>query len=200
MKDNVVLSFDGIEVYRTKIHAIIDEYITSLSSEEELENPYTFRGMLKEIYHKLFQPSQSMPHNAQTIIDLEDIETLDKLWDLFASICYKYKTCPSLGRFSLLTGISQITFWNWLQENTRGNSHQHFKSVKRWKAECESAIEDNVLAKNSIGGIFTLKSCYNWRESAPVVQEGYISQVQSTPEEIAERYRDAIKPEIPQLD
>ena len=85
-----------------------------------------------------------------------------------------------------------------LQE-TRGANPEYLESLKRWRSECESAQVDG-LESNSIGSIFFLKSNFSWRETAPAAPEDYITTVQSTPEQIMERHKDAKRPAIPDID
>lgn len=195
----MIVTETGAEVYIDQIDRIVQEFLESMEDGEEVDI-YSFRLLLRRIYTEVFRPSENRQHNTRTALNLENVALLDQLWDCYVELCCLCKINPTIQRFGLMVGISPETLCNWGSQRTRGGNTEYFLSYQKWKQECESSLADLVISKNSIGAIFTLKSCYDWRESAPVVQEGYISQVQSTPEEIAERYKDAKKPEIPQLD
>ena len=200
MMPNITRTEEGAEIYQHRINEITDSFMEQLDDPQEIsETPY-FRLLLKEIYIQIFMPMEPQQFNAGSNLDLNNVSLLNHIWSLFTTLCYRCKTTPTINRFCLMTGINPHTVTNWSQQNTREGNSGHYFASQKWLKECEGCVEDNVIAKNSVGGIFTLKACYNWRESAPVVQEGYITAVESTPEQIRERYKDAKRPELPDLD
>lgn len=196
--NNMIHAQDGSEIYENQIMAIADSYIANLDNPENIRQAMTFRGLLQTIYETLFRPAKNMPNNRGTVIDIEDTDLLNGLWRIFTKLCYANNHIPSIRRFCLMIGLSAQTMANWGSQATRASS-KHFESYKNWLLECESALEDQTSEHNAIGCIFNLKANYSWRESAPAAPEDYITTVQSTPEQIAERHKDAQRPELPDL-
>ena len=191
---------EQIEVYRNQIERIASEYINELADASSIHESNAFRGLLKRIYKEVFRAPTTQLHNTKTIVNLDDVELLYQLWDTFTTLCYQFGHCPTIGKFSLMIGVSPVTFANWSAERSRNKTLSHFKAIKDFKAECESALEDRTIQSNSIGSIFALKSSYQWREAAPVqTEESYITATQS-PEQIAERYKNAERPQLEELE
>lgn len=191
---------ETVTVYKNQIEQLANAFISELDNPDDIREPSTFRLLLKEIGETLFKADSKQIHNTGTCLDLDDVETLNALWSCFTSLCYSCRITPTIGKFALMVHVSPYTFSNWSVQRYRGNSDEHLKSIKNWQSECESCIEDNVLHKNSIGGIFVLKANYDWRESGTPAEE-YIStsQVQS-PQAIAEKYKDVPKPQLPEME
>lgn len=189
-----------IEVYKNRIEELASTFIKDLDNPDDIREPSTFRLLLKDIGETLFKAESKQLHNKGTVLDLDDTETLDELWNVFTSLCYSCKITPTIGKFAMMVHVSPYTFSNWSVQRYRGNSDEHFKSLKKWQSECESAIEDNVLHKNSIGGIFVLKANYDWHESGTPAEEYISTSQQATPEQIMMKYQDAARPTLPQME
>lgn len=189
---------DEAEVYENQIMMITDSYINGLDDPQNIQKAMVFRGLLQTIYETLFRPAKNMPNNRGTLIDIENIDLLNALWRIFTRLCYANNHIPSIKRFCLMIGLSPQTCANWGSQATRASS-QHFESYKNWLFEVESALEDQTSEHGAIGTIFNLKCNFGWREAAPLPAEEYTAIPQSTVEEIRERYRDATKPELPDL-
>ena len=211
---NTIRAADGAEIYETKIHEIADQYLLDTLTEEEQETPRIdstlFSGMIHRIYVMIFKPTPAneaiyREHQYQnirqgSILDYDDITTLDKLFDIYADLCAKYRMCPSLLGYGNMIGLSKDTINDWIVGRTRKSS-EHCQTAKRWKSVCEAALADRAIMSNSIGSIFALKAAHGWRETAPIGAEEIVSSgAQSTPEQIAAKYRDTPKPELPQFD
>lgn len=208
MTDNTVKFKDSkgnsIDVYANNISLLADEYIYNLSPgytsadkanrDSMIRRTPIFKGMLKYIYNNMFKADKGSIYNSN--IDYSDIDSIDNIWDIYTSLCYKYCQNPTLLNFSLMTGISMDCFNDWKNQTNRayiyydkeGNriknisgwklNHQgeecrqelsssFNQAVKRWLKECESAAYDVALSGNP-GGMFILKANYGYAETAPV--------------------------------
>ena len=210
--DNAIRASNGSEVYETKIHEIADQYVAQTLTKEERESARidstVFSGMLLRVYRELFKPSankelfhQNQYQNVQknSILDYDDIQTLDRLFDVYCDLCATYRMCPSLLGFSSMIGLSKDSINDWISGRTHKSS-EHCQTAKRWKSVCEFGLESRAVMSNSIGSIFALKANYQWREAAPDSSDQMITTVQRTPEQIQAKYQDAQRPELPQLD
>ena len=173
MKRNTVKNEIGIEVYQTKIHEIVDQYLF-----QELEDPKDiignsalFTGLMKYIYINIFKPDKNTIryNNANTKLDTKDIDGLNDIWNIYTSLCYRYKKRPTLLNFSVMTGIDNHTFVTWLDGSYRTGTSETGRSwsatVKSWKSECESTLLDGAIENNSIGCIFALKANHGYTEA-----------------------------------
>lgn len=88
MKDNVVKSEIGIEVYQNDIYRLVDEYIdTELDGDVESVTD-NFVAMIFYIADNIQKPSH------------DDINLLDNLFNIYIRLCAKYKVLPTLEVFS----------------------------------------------------------------------------------------------------
>ena len=71
--------------------------------------------------------------------------------------------------------------------------------VRKWFQVCEAGLAGKVVESNGIGPMFVLKSKYGWQEAAQQVEISTAPKA-ATPEQIAERYRNAEKPQLIELD
>lgn len=169
MKDNAIETSAGIEVYQSKIQELCDEYIAGLTDQQQDyligQNKALFTGMIKYIYINHFKDNP---------LNNNDIDMIDRVFNIYTSICYKYFKRPSLLGFSILTGISNDTFnaWkngeyrNYVDENGKTVGSSYSLTVKKWLRECELALVDGATEQNSIGCIFALKANYGYSEGA----------------------------------
>lgn len=165
VRDNTV-NIQGVEVYESDIYSYADEYInTQLSKPEDIYNSSLFTGMVKFIHKHVFKNNKP---------DTADIELLDNIWEVYTSLCYKYKKRPTLLNFSLLVGVSADTFYTWQKGEYRAGAGEstssHSSTVKKWMKECESSLVDGVTEGNSIGCIFALKANYGYIETAQRIE------------------------------
>lgn len=190
-----------IEVYKTAIERIASEYVEGLAQPEDIKNPMSWRGCLLSIYNELFQPSENLQYNRKSNVDTSNPDIIWKLWNIFCDVSFKYRHYISIGRFALMTGIDKHTMCNWGAGRSREANPAYFSLYKNMMSDCESCLEDMATESNGIGAIFNLKSKHNWVEKSAVPTEQYLPTSQhSTPEQIAERYRDVPKPVLIETD
>lgn len=157
---NFVKLKDGTEIYTNRIYELADEYINTLEAPETMKGSNLFNGIIKYIYINLFKIKP---------LDNADIQSIDDIWSIYTSLCYKYNKRPTLLNFSLMVGINYDTFNTWKNGEYRGGlGSPHSEAVKKWLAECESSLLDGAIEQNSIGCIFALKANYGYTETAPV--------------------------------
>ena len=212
--ENTIRASNGAEIYESRIHEIADQYIAQTLTEEERESARidstVFTGMLHKIYVQLFKPTrantdiynENQYQNVQknSILDYDDIQLLDYLFDVYCDLCGKYRMCPSLLGYCSMSGISKDSVNDWINGRTHKSS-AHSQTAKRWKTVCETGLEQRAVMQNSIGSIFALKAAHGWKENDFVNADQMIaSEPRQTPEQIAERHKNAKRPELPQLD
>lgn len=210
MKANTERAENGTEVYANRILELADEYIASLDNPDDIRgnNKGIFTGMIKYIYANYFRFHP---------VNYNDIKSIDNIFNIYTSLCYKYNKRPTILNFSIMIDVSTETINSWKNSNTRAymyydlegnvidniqawrNKHpnekyrqeistSHSDTVKKWLKECESALLDGAVEQNGIGCIFALKANYGYTETAPVPMQNPHQLVQRTPEEIAAGY------------
>ena len=196
---NTVTAENGAEVYKKEVLAIADEYTAETfpdCEEDEIKmlmrKSQPFKGMLKYINNRLFKLKDGdiKYNNKNSNIDYSDIDYINRLWDIYTSLCYRYLQNPTLLNFSLFTGIANETFSDWISGNYRGGtdgaSSVHCQTAKKWQEECEAALYDTAMTGNP-GAMFLLKSNYGYTETpqrieitganAPVLSQEDIRQI-----------------------
>lgn len=167
----------GVEVHRSEIEEVAYDYIAENfpdCDEEEIKGlmrkSQPFKGMLKYINNRLFKLKEGdiRYNNKNSNIDYSDIDYINKLWDIYTSLCYRYLQTPTLLNFSLFTGIAHETLTDWTTGNYRAGedaaTSPHCQSAKKWLKECESALYDSAMTGNP-GAMFLLKANYGYTET-----------------------------------
>lgn len=194
---NAIITESG-EVYQSRVHEVTDLYISELpNGEADLYDQHAFQGLMRRLNRDIFRAKESRLYDLRTTIDTSNADELSDVWDLYTGLCNRYHHRVTLQRFSIMVGISMQTFHNWENEKYRNATLSHVEAIKRMKSECESSLQDGAYESNSIGCIFGLKAAHGWVERSATPTEQYLSTMPTqTPEQIAERYRDAEKPSL----
>ena len=186
------------EVYRNRIFELIDEFAASLPEDRNLSEPETFSGAIGFVYNHLFRPLQKQKNGS--LLDYDDLETLDAIWQTYAELCGRYRQVPSILEYCTLTGVSRDVLDDWVHGRYRSNDVDRIHTIKQWKSQCEAALEKKCTGANSVGSIFVLKAGYGWRETAPVTAEVNNLEPHETVAEIMERFSSVELPERPDFD
>lgn len=202
---------NGAEVYKEKVLGIADEYTAETfpdCAEDEIKmlmrKSQPFKGMLKYINNRLFKLKDGdiRYNNKNSNIDYSDIDYINRLWDIYTSLCYRYLQNPTLFNFSLFTGIDQSTFDSWKNEDYRGGmegaSSEHSKSYKKWLKECEGALYDTAMTGNP-GAMFLLKSNYGYTETPQRIEITGANAPALSQDEIHQIADQARKESLPEL-
>ena len=208
---NTVKAENGIEVYKTDVDAVADEYIAETfpdCEEDEIKllmrKSQPFKGMLKYINNRLFKLKEGdiKYNNKNSNIDYSNIDYINRLWDIYTSLCYRYLQNPTLLNFSLFTGIANETFSDWISGNYRGGtdgaSSVHCQTAKKWQEECEAALYDTAMTGNP-GAMFLLKSNYGYTETPQRIEITGANAPALSQEDIRQIADQARKESIPEL-
>lgn len=186
IKDNVMLAYNGIEIYKTDIDILCDEYINSLSNPDMIYKSAVFNGLLDYIYK----------HSLKDILGNKvknDYQLLNNIfYNIYLPICYKYNKTPTILQFSVLADIDNTTLSDiksgiYRTDGTRVNQTTS-QIVKKWYSVCESALLGKAIDESSIGGMFALKACYGYRDNVIVTETPQQFAIE-TPEQIAARHK-----------
>lgn len=200
-----------VELYLTKVAEYAAEYEEYNPPDEERRNSEYFTALLHHIYRKVFKPTAAnradferntyYNKHQNSILNYENIEGLDRIFDAYIDLCGRYKQIPTILGFCSMCGVDKDTVTTWANGTSRNiNSDSHLRTAKKWLKICESALAQRAIMSNSIGSIFALKSCYQWRETAPIPPETESIPVHDTADQIAARHATARLPEKPVFD
>jgi len=195
---NTIQTESGTEVYASRIHEVTDLYISELpNGESDLYDQHAFQGLMRRLNKDIFRAKESRMYDLRTVIDTSNVDEIAEVWDIYTALCNRYRHRITLQRFSIMVGISMVTFHNWETEKYRGQDALHVNTIKRMLTECESSLQDGAYESNAIGCIFGLKAAHGWVEKSPTISQEYIpTNQQQTPEMIMEKYRDVPKPTL----
>ena len=208
---NTVRAENGAEVYKEKVLEIADEYTAETfpdCEEDEIKmlmrKSQPFKGMLKYINNRLFKLKDGdiKYNNKNSNIDYSDIDYINRLWDIYTSLCYRYLQNPTLLNFSLFTGIANETFSDWISGNYRGGtegaSSVHCQTAKKWQEECEAALYDTAMTGNP-GAMFLLKSNYGYTETPQRIEITGANAPALSQEDIRQIADQARKESLPEI-
>lgn len=188
-----------VELYLSELDALVDE-ITADIDEDTLTKPTTFLLILKELYTAKFRPQTALRYNGKSILLNSSPEEVEKLWDWYCKLAFKYGRTPTVLQFCLLTGIDRHTLQDWRDGSTRKANPLYSTVAKKIKQEAEAALESKAFESNSVSAIFGLKASHDWRETSPLPPQEYAIASHDTAEEIKARHMGASLPEKPDLD
>lgn len=205
MIEDIILTDEQIEIYRNEISVLCSQYIQSLPDETMIYKSTVFSGMLNYLYRNKIRYIIEQYRNDNNLNHYNNnYELLDSIFNnIYIDLCSRYNIVPSIIQFCVFCNIDNGTLSDIRNGIYRDNGYkvnsEKCQTVKKWFNTCESMLLSKATNENSIGSIFALKSNFGYVEkgSEPPTAE---TLTQSTPEQIAERYKDAKRPEIPVLD
>lgn len=195
MRDNAVLTQEGIEVYENRVFELSDNFICN-ELQITPDNPDYQKIINKNFIKMIFYIKDRIRKPEH------DIVLLDAIFAIFVRLCAKYDRLPTLECFSFLVSIDRGTFHAWMNGEYRTS---YSDTVKKWKETCKSFLIDDLSNSNtgSINKIFIAKAAYQMRETAPLIEPtNNIGIPQQSREEIAARhagYIGAKEPERPEI-
>ena len=197
---------NGSEVRKEQLLEIAETYISGLDNPDMIYKSSFFRGMLKQIYTRLFRPPENYRTKDNNIIiysllNYDSIKDLDLVFSWYTELAYKYNQSLSILAYCLMTGISRDVVNDWKDNRSRKANIEYSNTVKKWLSECELSALDSASSGNP-GGMFILKACYGYSEQPQqiIVSNGN-ALPQATLEQIAERRKKEpleipVKPDI----
>ena len=201
--NDIITTYGEIEVYKNDIEILERDYISMLEDPKDIYDTNIFFGLLNHIHVNLFsnvvKKNSGITNSSYNYNSLNDI-----FYKCYIPLTCKYKKVPTLKSFCCLVGISNSALSEVISGTytTTGNrvNPETCETVKKWKSTCETALEGNAYNNNSIGAIFGLKAAHGWKEAPQEIIVNGSERPQATPEQIADKFRDAIKPELPMID
>lgn len=160
--NNTVKSENDIEVYTSEIYALVDEYINALPDPTNITSR-NFTGICQHVYENYIGDLLNNKYN-KSANRYPDIKLLDRLFNIYTSLCCKYNQLPYILEFSIFTGVSRDIINDWKNNNRRELTPEYVHTAKRWAHECELA----QVKEKDIKSIFLLKANYGYAETAPV--------------------------------
>lgn len=174
------------EIYNNTIYAIVEQLIeseyTGKTQEEIKQDKSFFPYLVNYVYNNYLGDffKNKIDYKLQGIKPrYDDIKAIDNIFNIYVSLVYKYKfnNRPSITEFSLFTGISRDTIYQWLKgdidgyilNNTNEDRRKYITSeyadtVKKWQMASEQSLVDG----SGVMEIFLLKSVHGFKDSAPV--------------------------------
>jgi len=168
-------------IYKNNIYALVDdvkqlEQFKGLTDEELKNNKSFFPVLVDYIYNNYIGDILGNKYGKQVIY--KDIMLLDNLFNIYTGLVYKYKwnNRPLIVEFSLFTGISRESIYNWvngLNNDLGGDNTSDYitrdrvDTVRKWISTCERALIDG---NDTIKDIFILKAKHGYRDNNNDIQ------------------------------
>lgn len=200
--ENVILVKDNIQVYESDIQVLCDEYIESLPNADMIYKTAVYNGLLDYIYkhllHNVITNDNGITSRSYDYHVLNDI-----FYNIYLPLCYRYNKTPTVLQFCTLCridnrNISDVKIGTYRNNGAKVNTENQ-RTVAKWYSACESALYNRAIEDNSIGAIFGLKAAHGWRDNQTITIEQSAALPHETPEQIAAKYSDIERPELPDL-
>ena len=204
MTDSILLSYNGIEIYKSEIDILCDDYINSLPNPDMIFKSTVFSGMLNYLHQTKIKYIIAEDKQRKNINPYNhDYDFLDKLfYNVYVYLCTRFNICPTIIQFSTLANVNSEMLGDIKQGIYRQNGVKvnplTCQLVRKWYDFCESSMLGKAINESSIGSMFALKSVYGYRDNDQRIEVTTTAEQNQTPEQIAERYKDAKKPELPE--
>ena len=138
---NTTTTVQGIEVYENKIWQLVDEYINTVLCihQEDYDSIEKYKKDIADNRIDMFfyiSDRIEKPGN-------DDIELLDKIFNIYIRVCGRYGISPTLQMFGIMVGINGMTFTDWMNGDYRRGT-AHGMTVKKWKETCGAFALDKL--------------------------------------------------------
>ena len=168
------------KIYNNNIYALVDDFIEQNYnglSDQELKQDKAFFPLLVNYLYKNYI-CNLLGDNRYKRKPYKDIIIIDNLFDIYIDLVYRYKWSnkPYIIEFSLLTGISKDTIYNWLNgidndyidgASNEITTRERSDIVQKWVDTCERALLDN---NDTIKDIFILKAKHGYKDNNNDIQ------------------------------
>ena len=168
---------DDITIIKDDIQLYISEYLEGLP--DVLQGViYTdrgagvYRGLLNYLFQKVYKTRPGDRSRASGRSRVIDIKGLYNSYDIYKEVAFQFNKSLLIGDYSLLIGISTITFNKWCNDdysdisiNQSGINKDYKEFIEYIKDDMKNSLISNTVYNNSIGSIFLLKSTYGYSET-----------------------------------
>lgn len=171
--DNLIPDVGVVDGLKVAVDEVAQEYINNLENPAEIyENNGLFVDMIKYIY-KVYIGDVIGNNKNNTYGFKYDYDLLDKIFDIYTSLVYKYKQNkrPSILEFCLFVNISRQAIYNIIHNGNKQVTPAQVDRVKSWFLECENQLTNG----SSVFEIFLLKSQYRYNDNlspVPIESQG----------------------------
>ena len=178
------------KIYNNNIYVLVDDLIDreyAGKSQEELKQNRSFFPVLVNYIYKNYLCNvfrNSLEYKLKGVKPVyNDIQMIDNIFNIYIDLVYKYKfnNRPSILEFSLITGISRDTIYNWLNgniDNYINNSpdddkrkyitSEYIDTARKWQAVCEQSLVDGN--GEYVKEIFLLKAKHGYKDNNNDIQ------------------------------
>lgn len=162
---NNTTNINNIEIYESDIYKYADEYNMLIKDLSTVNDKYLNKSFISMILYI---------HDRIGNIDINNIDLLDNIFNIFIRLCFKYNIIPTLQVFSFLVGINCTTFTEWINGRGTKSNPAYTKTTQKWFDICKNATisELNNTYGTNANMIFIAKAAYGMAETAPIQLQG----------------------------
>lgn len=159
-----------IDTLQNDIELLIESYIDTLNNPDDIyNNKGAINGLLKYLYNNYI--GDLLNNKTLRGANRYDIKVLNKLWEIYTSIIYKYQLVNpriSIEQYcSMFVNISRETIYKYNSGDNRDDvTHEYMDTVKKWRTECQAVL----MADDSVKSIFLLKACHGLSDNITPVE------------------------------
>lgn len=203
---NIALTIGDIEIYQSEIDMLCDDYINTLPNPDMIYKSAVFSGMLNYIYNSKLRFLIDLDKKNNNINPkLNHYEFLDDIFNnIYINLCTRYNIIPTVLHFCTLVDIDNNIIGDIKSGSYRANDSKVNPKTRqiivKWVNVCENMTLMRAGNESTIGSIFLSKAVYGYSDQAPQQLEIINATDRQTPEQIAERHRDAKPPQMIELD
>lgn len=187
MTKNTSTANNGVEVYESMVQYWLDRYITEHGIENmHKESQNRWSAALLYIRHNYFDLDRDNLLKGGKHIEL-DLTRIEKLIDIYVSLCYEYEKEISVMGFCKMTGVESRTIDSWAKGGP-GSNPERYRIAEKLLKEREESLSNMLVTgrKNPVGLLGVLNRHYAWNMGQP---RGTQRERQESIAQLQERYK-----------
>ena len=161
--EGTIRTRSGAVIYADDVHALADEYIERRCGGDETKPAQSnaeFRKLILYIRQNMEAPAR------------DDIEGLDRLFEIYTGLCIEYNTIPTVELFTWFVRLDSIDIYTYDDSRYKRDrlTSIHTECVKRWKSICKRFLTQDLGTSDraSVNKIYISKALYGLAEVAPM--------------------------------
>ena len=110
-----------------------------------------FDGVLLQVFDTLFKPNGSLPDNRRSIVPYDDLDVLERLVNIYISLCALTDNDSTLQGFSFLVGVYKGVLWQWANDDLNPQRKDLVKRITETRqGMIESKLSDNPIGATAL--------------------------------------------------
>lgn len=105
---------------------------------------------LRQVYERLFKPDKALYNNQKSLLNYDDLKTLELLANTFVDVCSLFNKSLGLMSFGYMVGVSHTTLYAWAKDQ---ESNPARSDIIKYIQECHKVAQISLLNDTPVGAL-----------------------------------------------